>query len=60
MGILLVLGGIFIYFLPTIAAMQRGHRRPFIMFVLNTLFGWTIIGWFALLVMVQKDTTDPW
>jgi hypothetical protein len=36
------------YFLPTILAANRGHNVTGIL-VLNLLFGWTIIGWVALL-----------
>jgi hypothetical protein len=38
-----------LYFLPTIVASHRGHRVGGIL-VLNTLFGWTGIGWAALLM----------
>lgn len=38
----------FLYFLPTIIAIRRGHRATGI-FVLNLLFGWTVIGWIAML-----------
>ena len=38
-----------IYFLPTIIASQRGHSVGGVL-VLNLLFGWTGIGWFALLL----------
>ena len=36
------------YFLPTILAAHRGHGVAGIL-LLNLFFGWTIIGWFALL-----------
>ncbi len=38
-----------LYFLPTILAAQRGHRVTGIL-LLNLFFGWTGIGWFALLL----------
>ena len=38
-----------LYFLPTIVASHRGQRVGGI-FLLNLLFGWTGIGWFALLL----------
>ena len=37
------------YFLPTIVAAHRGHRIGGIL-LLNLVFGWTGIGWFALLL----------
>lgn len=38
-----------LYFLPTIVASHRGQRVCGIL-LLNLLFGWTGIGWFALLL----------
>lgn len=38
-----------LYFLPTIIASHRGHGTGG-MLVLNFLFGWTGIGWLALLL----------
>ncbi|NYF80826.1 superinfection immunity protein [Granulicella arctica] len=37
------------YFLPTIVAANRGHGVTGIL-LLNLLFGWTGIGWFALML----------
>jgi purine-cytosine permease-like protein len=38
-----------LYFLPTVIASERGHGTRGV-FILNFLFGWTVIGWFALLL----------
>jgi hypothetical protein len=38
-----------IYFLPTLVASQRGHGVTGIL-LLNTFFGWTGIGWAAMLI----------
>ena len=38
-----------IYFLPTIVALVRGHGVAGVL-VLNLFFGWTGIGWFALML----------
>ncbi len=38
-----------LYFVPTMVAAHRGHRITVIL-LLNILFGWSIIGWFALLL----------
>lgn len=38
-----------LYFLPTIVAANRGHGVAGIL-LLNLFFGWTVIGWFALLL----------
>jgi hypothetical protein len=39
----------FLYFLPTIVAANRGHEITLVL-LLNLFFGWTVIGWFALLL----------
>jgi TM2 domain-containing membrane protein YozV len=38
-----------LYFLPTLVAAHRGHHVTGIL-LLNLFFGWTGIGWFALLL----------
>ena len=38
-----------LYFLPTILASNRGHDVAPIL-LLNLFFGWTVIGWWALLL----------
>jgi hypothetical protein len=38
-----------LYFLPTIVAAHHGHRLGGVL-LLNLLFGWTGIGWAALLL----------
>lgn len=44
-----------VYFLPTVVAARRG--QPFAgLLILNLLFGWTVIGWAALLVWAMVRT----
>jgi hypothetical protein len=38
-----------LYFLPTIVASNRGYEVAPIL-LLNLFFGWTVVGWFALLL----------
>jgi hypothetical protein len=33
------------YFLPTFISLARGHRNTVAIFLLNLIFGWTIVGW---------------
>ena len=42
--------GLFLYFLPTIIAMNRRHRERTAIFFLNLLLGWSFLGWVAALV----------
>jgi len=45
-----------LYFLPTILAARNGHEITGIL-LLNLFFGWTGLGWFALLLWVLLS--DP-
>jgi hypothetical protein len=47
-----------LYFLPTIIASNRGHGVSGVL-LLNLLFGWTGIGWIALLLWALLST-PPW
>lgn len=47
--LLIVIGAIF-YLLPTAIASIRRAEHHFAIFLVNVLFGWTILGWFAVLV----------
>lgn len=39
-----------LYFIPAWVAFARGHRNAAAIFVCNTLFGWTFIGWGGSLI----------
>ena len=38
------------YFLPTIIAVNRRHHQRTPIVLVNTLLGWTVIGWFVALI----------
>jgi hypothetical protein len=40
---------IFIYFLPTAAAIERRHPNFVSIFIMNLIFGWTVAGWIIAL-----------
>lgn len=40
----------FLYFLPSLISDWRGHDSKLAIFIVNLLFGWTLIGWFAALI----------
>lgn len=44
-----------IYFLPTVVAVRRGQPFGGVL-ILNLLFGWTVIGWAALLLWTMLRT----
>ena len=39
-----------IYFVPTFIAAMRAHPRKRLVFALNLLLGWTVIGWVSALI----------
>ena len=50
-GLILILIGIGIYFLPTWVAKARKSPKVAPVFVINLFLGWTLIGWVAALVL---------
>ena len=38
------------YFAPALVAYMRGHKQKDVIFVLNLIFGWTLIGWVLCLI----------
>ena len=58
-GIVLVILGLALvglYFLPTIIAIKRGHPSKAAIIILNTLLGWSFLGWVVSLVWSFSDT----
>lgn len=49
-GVLLLLVGLFFYFLPAYCAFRRGHHNSGAILLLNFLLGWTFLGWVIALV----------
>ena len=43
--LMVLVGGLIIYFLPTMIALFRHHHHWGAIMVLNLFFGWTFIGW---------------
>ena len=55
-GILILLGGLAFYLLPSLVARSRKHHQGRAIFVLNLLLGWTGIGWVIALVWAYTAT----
>jgi len=47
-----------LYFLPTIIAFKRGSPHLLRRFLENTLFGWTVIAWLALLYESASESVE--
>jgi hypothetical protein len=56
---LIILIGISSYFLPTIVAQIRSTKRPSIIFAVNLIFGWTVVGWLAALIWAMGQQPSP-
>ena len=56
LGIFATVGGIALYFLPTIIAYKRKHANKGIIFLIDFLLGWTFLGWAACLGWAFLDT----
>ncbi len=48
--VIIVIGGIGAYLLPTILAVWLDHERAGLITFLNVALGWTGVGWLALLL----------
>lgn len=55
-GIVCIVGGIVLYFLPAIIAYKRGHVNKGIILLIDFLLGWTFLGWAGCLVWAFIDT----
>jgi len=46
----LLICSVYLYFVPSIIARERGHRNARAIFWLNLLFGWTLLGWAGAMI----------
>ena len=54
-----VLLGIFIYFIPVLTALRRGHRAATSIFVVNFFLGWTFVAWVICLAWAYSPNVKP-
>lgn len=47
---------VYVYFFPTILAYIINHANPRLIFFTNLLLGWTVLGWFFILVWAIDRT----
>lgn len=52
--VVLAVAGTLLYFLPTIVGAARGATRMAAVFLVNLLFGWSLVGWLVALVMALR------
>ena len=51
----IIILSIFIYFIPTIIACKKDHKNKMIIFVVNLLSGYSIIGWIISFVWALSN-----
>jgi hypothetical protein len=48
-GAIVLVAGLLFYFAPTFIAYSRDHQNTMPIAVINTVFGWTLLGWVCCL-----------
>ncbi|HEY5805042.1 MAG TPA: superinfection immunity protein [Lysobacter sp.] len=56
-GLLFLIVMVVAYFFPVVVAERRGRDGIGMLFLLNLLLGWTVIGWVILLVVAFTGTS---
>ena len=59
-GLLIMLAGLILYFVPVIVALARRHV-PHLgsVIVVNVFLGWTVVGWVVALAMACRSRPQP-
>ena len=57
-GLVILLFGLSLYFLPYIVAAKRYHHQETAIFMLNLLLGWTFLGWIVALIWAVSATKE--
>jgi len=52
--VFVVFAGTILYFFPTVLGAARGVTRMGVIFLVNLLFGWSLVGWLVALVMALR------
>ncbi|PIY34462.1 MAG: hypothetical protein COZ08_01770 [Bacteroidetes bacterium CG_4_10_14_3_um_filter_42_6] len=55
LGLAASIGLIFFYFLPSVIAQKRKHPQAVPIKIINTFFGWTLIGWVISLAWAHSS-----
>ena len=51
-------GALMLYLAPAIVADARERKDAFAVTIVNIVFGWTVVGWFAALVWARHPISD--
>jgi type II secretory pathway component PulF len=50
--------GVMVYLIPSIVAFKLGHPWRWLILAANVLGGWTVLGWFALLILILVSARE--
>jgi cytochrome c biogenesis protein CcdA len=61
LGIVVVFGliALALFFLPTFIAFRQDHRNRWVIFLINLVFGATVLGWVGALIWAMNKIDDP-
>ena len=57
-GLLIVIGFFALYFAPSIMAYKRNKHNKGAILTLNTLLGWTLLGWVVALIWAESKDSE--
>ena len=57
-GLVIIVVGVILYFLPSIVAKKREHNNLTAIVLINAVFGWTILGWIGALVWAVANPPE--
>jgi uncharacterized membrane protein YqaE (UPF0057 family) len=57
MATILIVGAVFLYFVPVVIAMGRGMSSSGMLLFLNIILGWTVLGWFFCILWAATGST---
>ena len=52
--VLVIIGAVTVYFIPTIVALEKKHINKQAIFILNLFLGWSLVGWVIALIWAVK------
>ena len=58
-AMVMAIGALIVYFIPTVVGMMRGKSNWFAIGVLNLFLGWTFVGWVIALVWACAKDSKP-
>lgn len=59
MGVVLLIVGLVLYFIPCWVAIARRHRSQLAIGILTIFLGWTVLGWIAALIWSCTSNVEP-